>query len=94
MVAVDVILNRGYGRVILLVLLRGVDRNEITWTLNPRSRVQLPDSPPGISRRAGQGHALGRRFLLSRPYSMDNEVKCDRQLDDNPALSPSGTGGR
>ncbi len=24
----------------------GVDRQVIVWTLNPRSRVQLPDSPP------------------------------------------------
>jgi hypothetical protein len=30
MASVYVILNRGYGRVILFVLLRGVDRNEIT----------------------------------------------------------------
>ena len=33
----------------LSLVIRGVDRNEITRTLNPRSRVRLPDSPPLFS---------------------------------------------
>jgi len=60
---VVVTLNRSYGRGIVPVLLRGVDRNEITWTLNPRSRVQLPDSPPDISRQTSlAGQVQDRRW--------------------------------
>jgi len=54
---------------------RGVDRNEIVWTLNPYSRVQHRDSPPcrGVAPKPGTGSPprckprLGRRQALRRP---------------------------
>ena len=42
--------NADCGRLQYRLDCRGVDRHVIAWTLNPRSRVQLPDSPPLVPR--------------------------------------------
>jgi len=98
LLSVAAMLNRGYGRGIVASIITGGGSQ---WD-HVDSKSAQPGATPGlparslspeISRQTGQGHALGIRLLLSRPYSKDNEVKCDRQLDKNPALSPSGTGG-
>jgi hypothetical protein len=45
-------------------MLRGVDRNEIAWTLNPRSSVQLRDLPPSALGN-GPFSAVGRSSVLA-----------------------------
>ena len=51
--------QKRYNRLILQQIW-GVDRHVIVWTLNPHSRVQLPDTPPSTYRKcARSSYPLG-----------------------------------
>ena len=97
LLSVAAMLNRGYGRGIVASIITGGGSQ---WD-HVDSKSAQPGATPGlpamhlspdISRWAGPGQALEIRLLIFQPYFMDNEVKCDCELDNNPVLSPSRAG--